>query len=141
MTYKEKKEEVALIAALKRDLPALKELLREDGEDEFYRFYHQSFKVYYLQETTIRIVKALQSLAPDLKLNDWFVQIVNEGTGKDFHMSDNACWLERTRPILEAFFHARRFLEFACHYAEVMQEPPDLLPSGWAAFLYLYNLR
>ena len=34
-------------------------------EDPIYRFYHQSFKVYALQNETARIVRVLQSLAPD----------------------------------------------------------------------------
>ena len=34
-------------------------------EDPIYRFYHQSFKVYSLQEETARIVHVLESLAPE----------------------------------------------------------------------------
>jgi hypothetical protein len=70
----------------------------------------------------------------------WFLQIVGEGTGKEFQPEHNTRWLEVTRPIVEAFFHARYFLEMACRY----REPPGKdqpLPSGWAVLLYLYNLR
>jgi len=47
----------------------LAELLEEVSshsvyEDLVYRFYHQSFKVYRLQDETRRIVAALQRLAP-----------------------------------------------------------------------------
>lgn len=136
----------ALFANLKAALPKLKELL--DGcsdhwgyEDPVYRFYHQSYKAYGLQETTEAIVKALQALAPDRPLNEWFVQIVKCGTGKTFEMEHNKRWLEETRPILEAFFHARYFLEMAVRYGEELKQPPRTLPSGWAAFLYLFNLR
>jgi hypothetical protein len=45
-----------------------------------------------------------------------------------------------TRPILEAFFHARFFLEMAVRYAHI-EAPPQLLPSGYAALLYLFGLR
>lgn len=55
-------------------------------EGPIYRFYHQSFKVYGLQEQTTEIVSALQSLSPDTSLNTWFMQIVEEGTGKMFSM-------------------------------------------------------
>src|SRR5947208_12704377 len=110
-------------------------------EDPIYRFYHQSFKVYALQEQTVRIVGALQSLAPDRPLNAWFRQIVGEGTGRTFRPEDNKNWTAITRPILEAFFHARFFLEMAVKYGRELEHPPRLLPSGWAAFLYLYNLR
>jgi hypothetical protein len=107
-------------------------------EDPIYRFYHQSFKVFYLQEQTNQIVKLLQSLLPDAKLNEWFMQIVKEGTGNEFSMDDNSRWTTATRPIVEAFFHARFFLEMAYRHNN---PPKDELPSGWAAFLYLYNLR
>jgi hypothetical protein len=29
----------------------------------------------------------------------------------------------------------------AVRYGKELTEPPLMLPSGWAAFLYLYNLR
>jgi hypothetical protein len=110
-------------------------------EDGVYRFYHQSFKVYGLQQTTLAITSALQALAPDRKLNDWFTAISRAGTGKVFKLDDNGDWLNVTRPIVEAFFHARFFLEMAVRYGRTLNTPPTMLPSGWAAFLYLYNLR
>ena len=42
---------------------------------------------------------------------------------------------------LEAFFHANYFLDMAIKYGEELDEPPSPLPSGWAAVLYLYNIR
>ncbi len=108
-------------------------------EDPVYRFYHQSFKVYGLQEQTRKIVEVLRSLLPDRPMNPWFLQILQEGTGKEFTLADNERWLEVTRPILEAFFHARYFLEMACRYAEAPEG--NVLSSGWAGFLYLYQLR
>jgi hypothetical protein len=50
-------------------------------EDPIYRFYHQSFKVYSLQDETVRIVHVLESLASERSLNPSFRQIVEEGTG------------------------------------------------------------
>ena len=41
---------------------------------------------------------------------------------------------------VEAFFHARFFLEMAVRYAK-LETPPRPLPSGYAALLYLYQLR
>ena len=135
-----------LFANLKGALPDLKALLEKCSshwgyEDPVYRFYHHSFKVYRLQETTAEIVKALQALAPGRELNDAFMQIVREGTGKAFALEHNTVWMETTRPLLEAFFHARFFLEMAVRYGEGLESPPNLLPSGWAALLYLYDLR
>ncbi|MGZ5544922.1 MAG: hypothetical protein ACXWIU_09620 [Limisphaerales bacterium] len=58
-----------------------------------------------------------------------------------FSSEHNEIWLETTRPIVEAFFHARYFLEMAVNYGRELEYPPHVMPSGWAAFLYLYNLR
>ncbi len=135
-----------LLRKLKDSLPALEKLLDECSshwgyEDPVYRFYHGSFKVYGLQSGTTAIVAALQALAPERKLNDWFMQIVKDGTGKKFEGDHNRRWLEVTRPMVEAFFHARYFLEMGVRYGKQLKVPPLLLPSGWAAFLYLYGLR
>jgi hypothetical protein len=109
-------------------------------EDPIYRFYHQSFKVYHLQLGTQEIVRTLESLSPNRPLNPWFMTIVSDGTGHVFSPDDNQRWLPATRPILEAFFHARFFLEMAVRCAAI-EKPPECLPSGYAALLYLYGLR
>jgi hypothetical protein len=135
-----------LFARLKVELPELQNLLDECNshwgyEDPVYRFYHQSFKVFALQSSTLEIVQKFQALAPGRELNKWFMEIVREGTGKTFAMEDNDRWLAVTRPMVEAFFHGRFFLEMAVKYGRELEHPPRLLPSGWAAFLYLYDLR
>jgi len=140
-------EVLALVKNLKAALPDLEKLLEEVNghwcyEDGVYRFYHQSFKVWYLQESVKGIVARLQALAPDKPLNSWFMKIVADGTAKQFEMSDNQRWLEAARPIVEAFLHTKYFLEMAVKYGkELSDTPPSCLPSGWAAFLYLYNMR
>ena len=131
---------------LKAALPELEALVKECNsdwvyDDCVYRFYHQSFKVYLLQEITLRIVERVRALAPDREFNEWFAQIMADGTAKKFAIEDNEKWLRVTRPILEAFFHARFFLEMAVKYGRELQYPPRVMPSGWAALLYLYNLR
>lgn len=139
--------ETKLIAAISAELPTLESLLekwssdQKGYEDRIYRFYHQSFKVFALQRTTVEIVARLQALAPERPLNEWFLEIVHAGTGKEFTTSDNANWLAVTRPIVEAFFHARYFLEMVCKYGKELDSPPEVLPSGWAAVLCLYDLR
>ena len=135
-----------LFSNLKKQLPNLEKLFKKCSdhwgyEDPIYRFYHHSFKVYGLQDTTREIVETLQALSPNLELNPKFLSIVNEGLSKKFKPEDNARWLENTRPILEAFFHARYFLEMAVKYGNELKYPPNMLPSGWASFLYLFNLR
>jgi hypothetical protein len=137
--------EQALLANLRRDRRELERLLQESSshwgyEDPVYRFYHQSFKVYGLQHQTQAIVERLRALAPDRPLNSWFIEIVRSGTGKESKIEDNEHWQEVTRPILEAFFHARFFLEMAVRYSD-LKVPPRSLPSGYAALLYLFGLR
>jgi hypothetical protein len=110
-------------------------------EDPVYRFYHQSFKVFWLQERTSALAGLLAQIAPtDRPLDHWFLEIVRAGTGREFRPEDNARWTQAARPIVEAFFHARYFVEMAARYAR-LDEPPPLLPSGYAALLCLYGLR
>lgn len=138
--------EAELLKQLKLRLPDLEALLEESdshwhAEDGFYRFYHQSLKVYHLQSDTEAIVAALRDLLPERDLNEDFLRIVSEGTGKEFEMEHNQRWHEETRPILEAFFHARMMLHLAVEYAKKLDSAPAVLPSGWAAVLFLFNLR
>ena len=142
----DRQDVLQLYTNLRASLPELEKLLRDcqshwGYEDGIYRFYHHSFKVYSLQEMTSATVAALQSLAPERTLNESFMAIVRDGTGKTFEREPNGRWLAVTRPIVEAFFHAHYFLEMAVRYGKQLQHPPRQLPSGWAAFLYLYNLR
>lgn len=140
-------EVIALLKNLRVALPDLERCLGDVEthwcyEDGVYRFYHQSFKVWYLQDTIRGIVGRLQALAPGKPLNSWFMKIVADGTSKKFRMSDNKRWLKAARPIIEAFLHAKYFLEMAVKYGnELGRTPPLPLPSGWAAFLYLYKMR
>lgn len=138
-------DDADLLRRIKSDQPVLRELLDRlsdqwSYEDPIYRFYHHSFKVFGLQDRTEEIVAALRRLLPMRELNPLFLEVVAQGTGKEFSVDQNAEWPKHTRPILEAFFHARYFLEMAMRYA-ALPDPPTRLPSGWAALLCLYRLR
>jgi hypothetical protein len=143
----ERPEAQALFAQLKQALPELRELLESCEklgvhEDGLYRFYHQSMKVFSLQDWTSRVVSTLRALAPDRPLNPFFEAILKDGTGHTLSLADNDRRLEITRPIVEAFLHAKYFLEMAVHYGKTLEAPPaHAIPSGWAAVLYFYNLR
>lgn len=133
-----------LLDNAKANVASLEELADRDPhrycEDPIYRMYHQSFKVFLLQDTTEEIVGPLEALnSSEGPLNAVFTQIVAEGTGHVFTYDDNRHWLRHTRPVVEAFFHARFFSEMAVKYAKVLDDPPAWMPSGWAALLYLYN--
>jgi len=147
--FKDLKEmENQLLANIKARLPELKGLLQEMGshwgyEDSIYRFYHHSFKVYGLQDNTRRIVDALKALMPEgSSFCREFEEIIKAGAdGKQFESEHNRNWTMHTRPFVEAFFHAKFFLEMVVKYGKELEEPPDMLPSGWAALLCLYELR
>jgi hypothetical protein len=140
-----KELEQKLLDNLKNKKSELEKLLEEVDdhwtyEDKIYRFYHHSFKVYGLQGANKKIVDSLQSLLPERQMNKWFKKIVEEGTNKTWELSHNQEWLLHTRPILEAFFHSKYFLEMSVKYSDV-KTPPNPMPSGYAGLLYLFDLR
>ncbi len=137
-----------LLTNIKSHLPELEALLKEMNshwfyEDPIYRFYHQSFKVYWLQDETRKIVEALKLIAPEgTTFCKEFEEIYQSGaSGKKFEMEHNRNWTAHTRVFIEAFFHAKFFLEMAAKYGQELDKAPTSLPSGWAALLSLYNLR
>lgn len=135
-----------LLEAIKAHLPELESLLfefRSDYEDRMYRFYYQSFKVYSLQESTMKAVDLFKRIGAvnESKLCEWFEDIVAEGTGSEFDMDHNKKWMLNTRPIVEAFLHAKYFLEMMVTYGNEMGAVQTVLPTGWAAILCLYNQR
>ena len=139
--------ERALLANIRERTSGLRDLLTQVNdhwgyEDGMYRFYHQSFKIFGLQQLTERIVAELTGIAPEGRgFCKLFLTVLEPGLGRAFSPEDNAHWVERTAPIVEAFLHARYFLEMAVKYAAELEEPPQLMPSGWAALLSLYGLR
>ncbi len=138
-------EEAKLLATLTKELPRLEELWQNVEKFGYERciskFYSQSYKAFQLQELTQEIVALLQTLAPHRPLHPWFKQILAEGTGKEFSLEVNERWLETTRPIVEAFLHARYFLEMAIKYGRQLKEPPEpLQPFGWGAVLNVFGL-
>jgi hypothetical protein len=142
------KTDAELLASIKSKLPELEKLLQDVSshwvyEDRVYRFYHQSLKVYDIQAETKRIVKALLSIAPaGAEMNPWFKEIYEAGAGGTrFEIEHNKEWPKHTRPFLEAFFHAKYFLEMAVKYGKQLDAAPEFLPSGWAALLYFYSIR
>jgi len=67
-----------LFSNIKNKLSELTQLLTKcsdylEYEDSVYRFYHQSFNVYRLQQQTQQIVDNPQSLLHNCELNEWFI--------------------------------------------------------------------
>jgi hypothetical protein len=138
--------ESVLLSNIKSALVNLRQLQADceyeyGGEDGIYRFYHHSYKVYGLQKFTSRILSTLRGLVPGRPLNHDFEAIIKDGTNRAFEISHNRDWIRQTRPIIEAYFHAKYMLDMAIKYGQNMEAAPSLLPSGWAALLYLYNMR
>ena len=139
----------AFLKKIKENLPELEKVLEDINghwvyEDLIYRFYHQSYKVFYIQGCTTKIVEVLAKLKIEgyEQLDDFYTKILLEGTKKQFDSKkSNQNWLEETRPMLEAFFHSKYFLEMAVKYGKELEKAPECMPSGWAGLLYLYNLR
>jgi hypothetical protein len=143
---KDLQRDQVLLDAIKTHLPELESLLfqcRSDYEDRMYRFYYQSFKVYSLQESTMKAVdlSARLGAASESKLCHWFEEIVAEGTGSAFDVDHNENWTTHTRPIVEAFLHAKYFVEMMVKYGNEIDAAQTVLPTGWAAILCLYNQR
>jgi hypothetical protein len=129
-----------LLEAIKAHLPQLERLLfqfRSDYEDRMYRFYYNSFKVYSLQDSTLQAADLFRTIgrAVERTLCAWFEEIVAGGTGLEFEMEHNRDWLRSTRPIVEAFLHAKYFLEMMVKYGQELDHPAQFLPTGWAAIL------
>ena len=107
-----------------------------------YRFYHQSFKVFFATNLVKQARELFEELAPENgSLNEWFQEIIDQAFIKEFNSETNANWLTETRPVLEAMWHCRYFLDQMVVAADGLETAPQVLPSGWAAVLYLYDLR
>lgn len=143
------KEGQKLLDALKKNLPELEERLKNtkghwQGEDGFYRFYHGSLKVYYLQKETQKTVDLINKIREDAdleSLNSQFLDIIAQGTNVTFNLEHNKNWAYHTRPIVEAFLHSKEMLIYSIKYAKSLNVAPSMLPSGWATILYLFNIR
>lgn len=136
-----------LLTATRAKLPQLEALLEEmNGHwiyiDRMYRFYHYSRKVFWLQEHTLQIAETLQTLLPNQRMNLLFLNVLEVGTKRAFHMRrTNKDWLSETLPITAAFLHAKYFLEMAIRCGKAYEHLGQSLPSDLAAFLYLFDLR
>lgn len=142
------KKQDELLTSIKAHLDELEKLLKWVNSDCFYedyvyRFYHQSFKVYQLQDLTRQIADLLLKIAPEGNgFCRSFQELLQVGAGeKSFEMDHDGEWTARTRPFVEAFFHARYFLEMAVKYGKSLDDVPKFMPSGLAALFCLFDIR
>lgn len=140
------KRDQVLLRAIKDNLHELERLattFTNQYEEGIYRLYHHSFKVYSMQDCTVGAAKVFRNIGEvsQNSLCQWFEEIVAAGTGSEWNPNHNESWLVHTRPIVEAFLHAKYFLEMMVKYGNELHSAPLVLPSGWAAILELYNQR
>ena len=63
--------------------------------------YHQSLKVFYLQDQTKAMADALAAIAPEGRpFCGLLGELLRRGTGREFSLEDNQHWLERAAPIV-----------------------------------------
>jgi hypothetical protein len=142
-----RKDSQTLLHRIKARRPELEQVWEEHvadhwaEEDMVYRYYHQSYKVYGIQTDTEAMVNILQEVDHPRALNSEFLAIIQAGTGKKFRASHNRRWNTHTLPQLQAFWHAKYFLEQMIKYGKGLDTALNCLPSGWDSVLYLYNLR
>ena len=140
----------ALLVNMKGHMPEMEAFIQKNKEDWrpeedlIYRYYHTSFKVYYLQDATEEMLSMLKSMSPHddtSVMSPYYLDIIEKGTGVEFDLSHNKEWDKYTGPIVTAFFHSKYFIEMAIKYGNELDEAVDLLPSGWASLLSLYEIR
>lgn len=102
------------------------------------RFYFQSVHVMQIEEQTEKAVELIKSLLPSGTLNDWFTQIISEGTRKEFSHDWNDDWPKHTRTIMEAFFHTQHFIRLLYTVAENINDFKDGTEQLFE-FLLVYN--
>ena len=82
-------------------------------------------------------------ISPDgAPLHPWFAAVCESALDHEFDSGrTNDNWLGETRPLLESFWHCKYFLEQMLRYGRELETAPQMLPSGWAAIMCLYNMR
>jgi hypothetical protein len=80
----------------------------------------------------------MRQVAPDLPLNSRFIEVVRRGMGK-VSSANPAPVAERS--IVDAFQHARFFLELAISGGREHAAAPKVPSTGWATLVHLYSLR
>lgn len=130
------------IKVRKEELESLYEKITSSfcEQNYIYRYYHHSYKSYYVQDSTIEVYELLKSLMPEIEVNSRVKTFIEKGTGKKFDMEHNKDWEKHVAPMIYAYFQMKFLLEQAIKYS-TLKKAPELLPFGWGALLYFYCLR
>ncbi len=124
-----------LLPSIKEHMPeidALLDKLKQFEEDGVYRFYHSSFKVFFLQTLIKSAIELFTKIAPEnIPLNKEFESIVKSALSEEFEFGKAHSKNFDTRFILEAFWHCKYFLEQMSVYGKELEECPTFMSSGW----------
>jgi hypothetical protein len=135
----------ALFLRIKARLPELMEIaatLEEDEEDGVYRLYHGSYKVFNLQDPVCAAFKLIKEIGGEADPPHFeYARIVEAGTKHQFSATTNENWEGETKPILEAFWHTKYFVNMMVKYGKKLETVEMALQPGMAAVLYLFELR
>jgi hypothetical protein len=93
--------------------------------------------------TTANALTLLRQIAQAVKrpLFPWGEEIVAQDIGIRCGREHNQHWLVHTRPIVEAFLHAKYCVEMMVKYRRAIDVAGQALPHSRAAILVLYNQR
>jgi hypothetical protein len=116
--------------------------LEEAEEDGIYRFYHGSNKVFFLQDPVKAAFTLIKEIGgEDDPPNSEYARIVEAGTAHQFSETTNENWEAETKPVLEAFWHTKYFINMMVKYAKELETVEMMVQPGMAAVLYLFKLR
>ena len=117
--------------------------LEKAEENGVYRFYHGSYKVFHLQRPVKKAFALIKEIGGEADPPHFgYARIVEARTAHDFQEErTNANWDVETKPILEAFWHTKCFVNMMVKYAKELEKVEMPLDYGMAAVLYLFELR
>lgn len=135
----------ALFLRIKARLPKLESVARdleEIEENGIYRFYHGSYKVFYLQDPVKEAFTLIKEIGGESDPPNFeYARIIEAGTAHQFTATTNENWEAETKPILEAFWHTKYFVNMMVKYGKELEKVERALQPGMAAVLYLFELR
>src|ERR1700676_3938422 len=99
------------IKARLQELEDVAATLEEAEEDGVYRLYHGSYKVFDLHDPVKAAFKLIKKIEVDSDPPySECARIVEAGTKHQFSATTNENWEAETKPILEAFWHTKYFI-------------------------------
>jgi hypothetical protein len=108
-------------------------MAEEVEENGVYRFYHGSFKVFNMQGPIKEAFKLIDEIGgEDDPPHFDYALLVKAGTENDFAGDrTNANWDAETKPILEAFWHTKYFINMMVKYGKSWRKLSRRSITAW----------